>query len=108
MTDEKERVALLPCPFCGGKAVTTMAWQIRCDNKDCALCFYTMSERQWNTRAQKQQVSGDAVEAAFNKFWDTWYGEYRGQMPVDSVAELIENCKEQALKEAQGGTTQKR
>lgn len=33
------------------------------------------------------------IDSAFKQFWDTWYGKYRGSMPVDAVAVLIEDCK---------------
>jgi len=33
------------------------------------------------------------VDWAFNLFWEEWYGDYEGKMPVDKMTMLIADTK---------------
>ena len=60
---------LLPCPFCGGEAMTTyntnFGWQAYCGNDNCFLNDLIMSDcetkkdaiRKWNRRTEPHRLT---------------------------------------------------
>ena len=54
---------LLPCPFCGGKAVATSLGFITCDTKLC--CDAIMLPIYWNTRAMPRKLPDEHPVFAF-------------------------------------------
>jgi transcription initiation factor TFIIIB Brf1 subunit/transcription initiation factor TFIIB len=68
-----DKIALLPCPFCGGDAARvtkamrrSLKGKVTCFNSDCVLAHTYMTDAQWNTRTQpKETPSEESVAEAF-------------------------------------------
>ncbi len=75
-------------------AVFLKAWDAIVNTKQAPEGTYAWAKWGWETAIKAiAQPTPDRVDAAFKQFWDMWYGKYRGNMPVDAVAVLIEDCK---------------